>query len=334
MREPVASEPPGEAPQGWRAWRLPLVLLVATVLSTLHVGAGMAGAPPPSGPWGALSPDRLLKGVPFAMPLMAILLAHEMGHYLVGRRRGVDVSPPYFVPVPFFLMGTAGAVIRIRSRIRSPNALLDVGAAGPLAGLAVALPVLLYGLATSPVEPLEPETGGYLVEGRSLLYLALLHMVKGPIPPGQDILLTPTAFAGWAGLLVTAINLLPVGELDGGHVAYAMFGSRQDRCSERLRRALPWVAVAVGGFYGGRAWLSGVRGEALLYEVLAGVHWLVWAIFLKIVMARTGGRHPPTDPSERLSPGRRLLGWFTLALFVLLFMPSWLRVVPPAAPPS
>ncbi len=330
MKEPS----PAARSDGWRAWRLPLLLLGATVLSTLHVGAGMAGAPPPEGPWSALSPSRLLQGAPFALPLMAILLAHEMGHYLMGRRRGVDISPPYFVPVPFFLMGTAGAVIRIRSRIRSPNALFDVGAAGPVAGLAVALPVLVHGLATSPVEPLEPVQGGYLVEGRSLLYLALLHLVKGPIPPGHDVLLTPTAFAGWAGLLVTAINLLPVGELDGGHVAYAMFGPRQDRYSEWIRRALPLVALFVGAYFGVRAWQTGVRGEALIYEALAGVHWLVWAIFLKIIVARSGGRHPPTDPGERLSPLRRRLGWCVLALFVLLFMPSWLRIVPSSAVPS
>lgn len=317
----------------WRQWRLPLLLFGATLLSTLHVGASMAGAPPPAGLAEALDPARLARGWPFAGPLMAILLSHEMGHYVLGRLRRIDVSPPYFVPVPFFLMGTAGAVIRIRSRIRSPNDLLDVGAAGPLAGLLVALPVLVYGLWTSPVAPLEPSHGGYLVEGRSILYLGLLYLLKGPIPDGQDILLNPTAFAGWAGLLVTAINLLPVGELDGGHVAYAMFGPAQDRYSERLRRALPAVAVLVGLYHGGRAWAAGVRGEALIYEGLAGVHWLVWAVFLKVIVARTGGRHPPTDPGERLTPGRRRLGWLVLGLFVLLFMPSWLRVVPPGAAP-
>ncbi len=316
---------------GWQQWRLPLLLFAATLVSTLHVGASMAGAPPRGGLLHVLAPARLARGWPFAGPLMAILLSHEMGHYVMGRLRGVDVSPPYFVPVPFFLMGTAGAVIRIRSRIRSPNALFDVGAAGPLAGLLVALPVLVYGLATSPVEPLKPSAGGYLVEGRSLLYLALLRLVKGPIPDGSDILLTPTAFAGWAGLLVTAINLLPVGELDGGHVAYAMFGPAQDTYSERLRKALPAVALLVGLYYGGRAWVAGKRGEALLYEGLAGIHWLVWAVFLKVIVVRSGGRHPPTDPGERLTPGRRRLGWFVLALFVALFMPSWLRVVPPGA---
>ena len=150
---------------------------------------------------------ELQTGWVFSVPLMAILLAHEFGHFFAGRYHRVDVSPPYFIPIPFFLLGTLGAVIQIRERIRSRNALLDIGAAGPLAGLAVALPVIIYGIATSPVEPL-PE-GPYMLEGRSLLYLGLLSWLKGPIPEGYDIMLTPTALAGWAGLLVTMINLLP-----------------------------------------------------------------------------------------------------------------------------
>ena len=149
----------------------------------------------------------------------------------------------FFIPVPFFLLGTMGAVIQIRERIRSRNALLDIGAAGPLAGMVVAVPIVAYGIAASPVEPL-PDAN-YMIEGRSLLYLAMLHGIKGEIPAGYDIMLTPTALAGWAGLLVTMINLLPFGQLDGGHVAYALWGPRQDRVSQIVIRLLPVLAVTV-----------------------------------------------------------------------------------------
>src|SRR5688572_30026696 len=192
-------------------------------------------------------PWHLLDGWTFAVPLMSILLAHEFGHFIAGRIHGVDVSPPFFIPMPIPPLGTMGAVIRMRRPIRTRNALLDVGAAGPLAGMVVAVPVLIWGLLLSDVRPL-PETG-YLMEGRSLLYLGLLHAVHGSIPAGHDVFLSPTAFAGWAGLLVTMINLLPVGQLDGGHVAYALLGPKQDDWSLRIRRALPVLAAAVTAAY-------------------------------------------------------------------------------------
>jgi membrane-associated protease RseP (regulator of RpoE activity) len=254
---------------------------------------------------------------------MAILLAHEFGHFFAGKYQRVDVSPPYFIPVPFLLLGTLGAVIQIRERIRSRNALLDIGAAGPLAGMAVALPVVIYGLATSPVQPL-PD-GPYILEGRSLLYLGLLSVLKGPIPEGYDVMLTPTALAGWAGLLVTMINLLPFGQLDGGHVAYALLGRRQDQVSRYVLRLLPMLAIVVSAAYGIPSYLDGRRGDALIYDASAGMHWLVWAVVLWLLTRATGPGHPPTE-DDQLSPRRRLVGWLTLSLFVLLFMPSWIRM--------
>jgi membrane-associated protease RseP (regulator of RpoE activity) len=298
-------------------WTLPLTLILLTFGTTFYVGATMVLAKQP----GSLS--ELIEGWVFSVPLMSILLAHEFGHFFAGKYHRVDVSPPYFIPLPLLGLGTLGAVIQIRERIRSRNALLDIGAAGPLAGMAVALPVLIYGLATSPVEPI-PD-GTYLLEGRSLLYLGLLFGLKGPIPEGYDIMLNPTAFAGWAGLLVTMINLIPFGQLDGGHVAYAMLGPRQDRVSRYVLRALPVLAVVVGAAYAIPSYLDGIRGEQLSSDAGAGFYWFFWALLLWFLTRATGPGHPPTD-DDRLSPRRRVVGALTLVLFALLFMPAWLRV--------
>jgi len=291
--------------------------MTLTFVSTFYVGAAMVLGRPP------VSLTDLQTGWVFSLPLMAILLAHEFGHFFAGKYHGVDVSPPYFIPVPFFLLGTLGAVIQIREQIRSRNALLDIGAAGPLAGLAVAIPVIIYGIATSPVEPL-PD-GAYMLEGRSLVYLGLLTCLKGSIPQGYDIMLTPTALAGWAGLLITMINLLPFGQLDGGHVAYALLGRRQDRISKYVLRLLPALAIIVSAAYGIPSYLEGARGERLGHDALAGMQWLVWALVLWALTRATGSEHPPTNDSEA-SPRRRIVGWLTLSLFVLLFMPSWIRM--------
>lgn len=298
-------------------WGLPIVLMTLTFASTFYVGAIMVLGREPS------SATELLAGWVFSLPLMGILMAHEFGHFFAGLYHRVDVSPPYFIPVPFFFLGTMGAVIQIRERIRSRNALLDIGAAGPLAGMVVALPVVVFGIATSPIDRL-PDAQ-YLIEGRSLLYLALLWLVKGPIPEGYDIMLTPTALAGWAGLLVTMINLLPFGQLDGGHVAYALLGERQDRISRAVIPALPVLALGVSLAYGLPSYLRGIRGDRLLYDATAGIQWLVWAFVLWLLTRATGPGHPPTEDAT-LSPRRRAVGWATLGLFALLFMPAWLRL--------
>jgi membrane-associated protease RseP (regulator of RpoE activity) len=291
--------------------------MALTFASTFYVGAGMTLGKAPT------SLGELASGWVFSLPLMGILMAHEFGHFFAGMYHRVDVSPPYFIPVPFFLFGTMGAVIQIRERIRSRNALLDIGAAGPLCGMAVALPVVIFGIVTSPVDQLP--NGPYIVEGRSMLYLGLLWWLKGPIPEGYDIMLTPTALAGWAGLLVTMINLIPFGQLDGGHVAYALLGHRQNRISAWVLRALPVLALVVCLAYGVPAYLRGIRGERLIYDATAGMHWLVWALLLWLLTRATGSGHPPTEDS-RLSPRRRAVGWLTMLLFVLLFMPAWIRM--------
>lgn len=339
--EPAESE---TKPSALEEWRRPIVLLVLTFLSTFYVGAGMR--------LGMLSkridhktleklyesegfdlfaywfdhPEAFLSGWTFAVPLMAILIAHEMGHYVAGKIHDVDISPPYFIPMPIFLLGTMGAVIRMRGRIETRNALLDIGAAGPLAGMVVAIPVLIYGFMVSRISDYAPAAGlEIFVEGRSVLYLGLLWLTKGPIPEGSDIWLSPTAMAGWAGLLVTQINLIPVGQLDGGHVAYALFGKKQDSYSRWVHRALPFVGIAVSLAYVIPAMLAGERGDALTGEAMAGMHWIVWALVLAGLMRFSGKEHPPTGPAP-LSKGRKAVAIGTLLLFVLLFMPSWIYV--------
>lgn len=268
-----------------------------------------------------------VNGLAYSVPMMTILLSHELGHYIAARIHRVPASPPFFIPLPIPPLGTLGAVIAMPDRIERRNALLDIGAAGPLAGLCVAVPVLIYGIAESPVQPFSHDSV-YLLEGHSLLYGGLLWAIKGPIPEGHDIMLSPTALAGWAGLLVTMINLLPAAQLDGGHVAYALFGKRQERYSRRLRQLLPFLALAVGGYYGLPLLLAGVHGERLVTGFTAGMHWLIWWVLLRFIVSSAGAEHPPTNGAA-LSPIRRRVAIFTLLWFPLLFMPFWMRQVVP-----
>jgi membrane-associated protease RseP (regulator of RpoE activity) len=261
---------------------------------------------------------RLLGGWEFAVPLLTILLFHEFGHYIAARLHGVPASLPYFIPFPL-LFGTMGAIISMPSRIRSRNALLDIGAAGPLAGLAVALPILAYGLSLSKVNPL-PATG-YTMEGQSLLYLGLKLLVVGPIAEGHDVELHATAAAGWAGLLLTMLNLVPFGQLDGGHISHALLGARSARVSRVAHLTiLAWFAVELA-----RAWLPVWRGSSpLAYGAALGnaTPWLSWFVVLSVLRWLSGGyEHPPTDDTE-LSPKRRWVAWGCLLLFVFLFMPT------------
>jgi membrane-associated protease RseP (regulator of RpoE activity) len=256
-------------------------------------------------------------GAAFAVPFLTILVCHELGHYVAARIHGIDASLPYFLPLPMPPIGTLGAVIGMREPIQRRDALFDVGASGPIAGLVVAIPVLIYGLITSEVKPIVPGEG--LAEGHSLLYAALLYCIKGPIPHGHDIMLNSTAFAGWAGLLVTMMNLVPVGQLDGGHVAYALFGPKQDELSSQLRYALFAFGGAMVG-YG--AWEA--RDAASAAPVMmASANWLIWAIVLTVMARGFGAQHPPTD-DKPLDPRRKALAWFCLLLFALLFTPRWL----------
>ena len=260
-------------------------------------------------------------GPAFAATLMGILLCHELGHYVVGRRHGVEVSLPYFIPVPpQVTLGTLGAVIRMRKPIADRNALFDVGAAGPIAGLVVAIPLLVIGLSLSELGPIKP---GEALEGNSILYALLKYAVFGRWLPsgGVDVQLHPMAFAGWVGLLITMINLMPIGQLDGGHVARAALGQAHETWSRRLHVALPVFGLVVGGAMLGLA-LSAGRGivGALVYAQSGALPWLVWTVLLSWMRWQAGEYHPPVSEAP-LDPRRRRYAIAMLVIFFLIATP-------------
>lgn len=291
---------PGTAPQAERSrlWVHGL-LFGATVLTTLYVGAGMSDARPPDDLWWPLF--HFWQGWPFALSLLSILLAHEMGHYLVSRRNGVAATLPYFIPLPIpdFLgnvLGTLGAVIRMKGVIPNRRVMLDIGAAGPLIGLLVTLPVLVLGLSLSQVEPL-PVDQAYSMEGNSLLYLLIKYAMFGQWLPsnGVDVFIHPVAFAGWAGLLVTSLNLIPAGQLDGGHVMYSLLGDR----AQMFRWPIVLGLAALGLFV-----------------------WPGWFLWAGLVFFLGQGHPPPLDSLTRLDRKRKVLAVSVLAVFVLTFTPQ------------
>jgi membrane-associated protease RseP (regulator of RpoE activity) len=310
--------------RGFAAVRTNVYLFLATVVSVFFAGAEYVyRGPEPAGfvAWlrTLLDPHFLITGYAFAVPLLAILLTHEFGHYFAARYHRVPASLPYFIPLPFLSpFGTMGAVIGMRGTIRSRSALLDIGAAGPLAGLVVALPVLWWGIAASPVSALPK--GAYTQEGQSILYWILKRIIHGPIPDGSDVVLHPTAMAGWVGLLVTMLNLIPFGQLDGGHIAYALFGPKQNRFAMWVRRSLlGLLAYNVAVFF--VPILLHTSKLSVGLAIANSLTWLVWYALLGL-LARLGGReHPPFEPGP-LSPGRRIVAWLCLILFVMLFMPT------------
>jgi len=264
----------------------------------------------------------LSQGLAFAATLMAILSVHELGHYVVARRHGVDASLPYFIPLPpFVTLGTLGAVIKMRRPIADPNQLLDVGAAGPLAGLALAVPLLVIGLLRSHVGPIQADG---LQEGNSILYGVCKLVLFGRWLPGGgvDVQLDPMAFAAWMGLLVTMINLIPIGQLDGGHVACAWLGPRHEAFSARLHLALPIVGAAVAAFLllDARA-LGADWPDAGWYAVDGALPWMVWATMLAVMRRMGGGLYHPPVGDRPLTPGRRGLAILVLIVWILIFTP-------------
>ena len=281
-----------------------LVLFLATVVTTLMAGTMILGGVPPGELW--RDPTRIAVGLPFAASLLAILGVHEFGHYTLGRRHGMPVSLPYFIPVPPvppFLLGTMGAVIRLRGAIRDRRALFDMAVAGPLAGLVVAVPVYVLGLRLSSVVHIPPAgaEGSYVRFGDALLPKLLERLTLGPLPPDFDILLHPVGVAAWFGFFVTALNLIPAGQLDGGHIVYALFGGRHALISKLAVAALVLIGLAFGS-----------------------INWLVWAALIVGVM---GFQHGPTmDDITPLDGRRRALGLFALILLFLLLPPVPLSV--------
>lgn len=267
----------------------------------------LAEAAPRPNPWvnlalflATVATTWLAGGAAFAASLLLILGVHELGHYTLGRRHGMPVTLPYFIPVPPvppFLLGTLGAVIRLRGVVRDRRALFDMAVAGPLAGLAVAVPILVIGLRLSSVAPIPPALpDGGLELGDSLLLKLMVRLVLGPLPEGHTVFLHPVGVAAWFGFFVTALNLIPAGQLDGGHVVYALLGQRHALVSKLAVGAL--VAIGVG---------------------FGSANWLVWAVLIVTLM---GFRHGPTmDDITPLDPGRRALGVFALVLLLVLLPP-------------
>ena len=270
---------------------LSIALFALTCLSTLLAGSMHAGVVDFT-----VAPTWLLAGAPFAATLIAILGVHEFGHYFTARHYRAAVSLPYFIPAPppLFLFGTLGAIIRMRSPVRDRNALLDIAAAGPLAGLVLALPAMILGLAWSTLQPAPP--GEYLRVGDSATTMLLTWLMMGPVPAGMIVYTHPIADAGWVGLFVTALNLFPVGQLDGGRIAYALFGRRH----------------RVVGFAVFAATLA-------LGVITMSMNWFVWAALIFFLVGFAHGA--PLDDVTPLSPARRLIGWASLGLFVLLLPP-------------
>jgi len=257
----------------------------------------------------------------FAATLMTILLCHELGHYFTGRRRGVDVSLPYFIPVPpQVTLGTLGAVIRMRRPISDRNALFDVGASGPVAGLVIAIPLLVIGLYLSEVGPIDPDS---MIEGNSILYALLKYAVFGRWLPsgGIDVHLHPMAFAGWVGLLITMINLMPIGQLDGGHVARAALGQAHEKMSQRLHVILPVIGLVVGGvmFVLAREADKDLT-DSLSYASHGLIPWLVWTLLLGWMRRSAGEYHPPVGDTP-LDPRRRRYAIAMLVIFILIATP-------------
>jgi membrane-associated protease RseP (regulator of RpoE activity) len=272
-----------------------VVLFVLTAVSTLLAGTQFIGSPM----FDALRRDPswwwLLSGVPFAVTLLLTLGLHEFGHYFTARYYGVSVSLPYFIPVPPpFLFGTLGAVIKMRSPAQDRNALFDIAVAGPLAGLVIAVPALILGVQWSVVGPVVP--GTWVTFGDSALTHLLVSWKFGSVPAGMKLYTHPVFDAAWVGLLVTALNLMPVGQLDGGRIAYAIFGNRH-----RL--------VGIATFVGLLA----------LGVVTWSPNWVVWGFFVLFFIGFHHG--PPLDDLTPLTPGRRALGLTCLVLLVLLIPP-------------
>jgi membrane-associated protease RseP (regulator of RpoE activity) len=304
MNEEVGGEPeiiraevveimPG-APWEWREvrpvrprrrWRLHILLFVATCLSTWFVGTGMVEEEGFRG---------ILMGLWYAVPVMTILLCHEMGHFIQAHRYGVYASLPYFIPMPFPPFGTMGAVIAMEPRIGGRRALFDIGISGPLAGMVPTLIFLIIGLHHSHYG--EPNAYDFHFSNPPL-FRFLAALILGPMPKGTDLLKDPMAFAGWVGLFITSLNLIPIGQLDGGHVLYALLRRKAHKVAKFLLFAALFLVI----------W----KWELLHF-------WLVMLGLLFIM----GPIHPPTaDDEEPLGIVRIVLGWLTLAFIFVGFTP-------------
>lgn len=269
--------------------RIHVILFIATFLTTTGVGSIMAGGDPFSGLGG------FARGLPFSVTLLAILGIHEFGHYFVARYWRINVTLPYFIPFPFLPIGTFGAVIKMKSSIPNRKALIDVGAAGPIAGFVVAVAASIIGLGMSEIAPLglsgNHET---IIFGESIIFKFLAWIVLGSLPENADVMLHPVAFAGWIGLFVTALNLIPIGQLDGGHIMFSL----SPKIHELLRRLRIPILLLMGLTF----WVG----------------WYVWAFILLLV----GRSHPyPDYMNPTIGLSRKIIAILAIIIFIISFMP-------------
>lgn len=282
-------------------WKLlHLLLFLATFLSTFFVGmsTGEIPMPPPGteGITGEMWSVMISNGLIYSCAVMAILFAHEMGHYLQARRYRVAASPPYFIPMPISPFGTMGAVIVQYSGYADRKKLYDIAISGPLAGLVLALPIAWWGIQQSVVKSIPPNATGVTIFGDPLVMQWMYELVHGPLGKNETVMLNPLLFAGWVGIFITALNLIPVGQLDGGHIVYSLIGKRAHT-----------VAMLV-------------LGGGMAYMVYTGSYQYTLIIVLLLFM---GPRHPPTaNDHEKLGWFRIVLGWLTLAFIFIGFTPN------------
>lgn len=256
--------------------RIHVLLFIATFLTTYYVN-----------------------GLSYSITIMMILLSHELGHFFMCRKYHVAATMPYFLPLPFPPFGTFGAVIKMKGHIPDKRALFDIGATGPIMGLVFSIPAIIIGLILSDVRPVPSDTSQYLGLGEPILFSCISRLIIGQLPNGMDIYLHPVAFAGWAGLFVTALNLLPIGQLDGGHILYALLGKKSS------------IVYRIGIFI------------FCVIAILLYPGWMVFAILLLIF----GFRHPaPIDEATKLDRKRRILGVILFIIFLTSFTPVPLKL--------
>ena len=305
--EPAANRPPSPPSQPQRPKiALPLGLFILTCLSTFMVGGRAAGliSEFPL----VIDLDKFLwGGFCYAVPLMTILICHEAGHFLQALRYRVTASYPYFIPMPFSPIGTMGAVIAMSSNMRDRRALFDIGISGPLAGLVPTIIFCVLGLHWSEVLPLPLGPREYL--GEPLLFKFIIRHVIGELPPGHDVFLHPTAFAGWVGLLITSLNLFPIGQLDGGHIFYALL-------LKKSYRVAPWILK------------FGALAALYITVAYANPIWILMIVLLFIM----GPKHSPTaNDNVPLGRARIILGWATLTFVLIGFTPMPIFQADPVA---
>jgi membrane-associated protease RseP (regulator of RpoE activity) len=283
-----------------RVW-LHSLLFLLTIVTTTLVGAdqyaGFLADFKQPGPLPMTVSGLLLRGLWYSGTILAILGCHELGHYFACRYYDVDASLPYFLPVPISITGTLGAFIRIREPIPQKRMLFDIGIAGPIAGFLVAVPALFFGVAMSHVVKI-PENFVGLELGEPLLFKAVSWLLWGSMPNGYSLNLHPMAFASWFGLLATALNLFPIGQLDGGHISYAVLGPR----STVVTFVMLGVAMALTSF---------------------SASWIVWTGLLMVMLFMVGPRHPRVfDEEEPLDRARLVLALCAVVIFILCFTPA------------